>query len=82
MCDSEVQEDITRKRDSPHRKNEFVEDSRMYFFLAVVSVIQATDLKGESRDDQIRPRRSERQEVASKGFLRKWLGGWTTLVLR
>ncbi len=50
----------------------------MYFFLAVVSAIQATDLRGESRDNQIRPRRRKRQQVASKGFLRKWLGRWTT----
>ncbi len=54
----------------------------MYFFLAAVSAIQTTALKGESRDDRIRPRRGERQVVASKRILRKWLGRRTWLVLR
>lgn len=43
----------------------------MGFFLAVVSVIQETNLKGESRGDRIRSRRGERKEVASKDSLRK-----------
>jgi len=43
----------------------------MYFFLAVVFVVQETNLKRESRGDRIRPRRSGRQKVTSKCFLRK-----------
>lgn len=66
----------------PHCKIWFVEDSQMYFFFAAVSIARVMHVRGESRDDRISPRRSERQEVVRKGFLREWLGRWTMLALR